>query len=314
MVALGLAVLGVVLFGRLPGQGRWVIDLSNAAHGPAFALVTLVVFALLRHPSAPKLSILGEYSAAILISILLGAVVELLQYFTGRDAELGDLWRDALGAVAAAGTLLAFDPRVRASPAQYPLRRMGLLVTVAAGMLMLAPLAATAAAYLQRYRSFPTLIDFGSPVSTYFLGVYSAVTVEREALPIDMPGGRQGTIGLHARLDLKNGWWGISLQEPSSDWRGYDWLALDLANPTDVPLLLKVRVRDQNQVHDSHSGYITDIVIAPRSRRTWIIPLEHLATAEGIRHVDTAIVSSIVLSRKYANRATDFYLMRIWLE
>ena len=248
-------MLLVVLFGRLPGQGRWVIDLSNAAHGPAFLLVTLIVFALLTRSSKRKFSILTEYSLAIVIAILLGALVELLQHFTGRDAELRDLWRDTLGAVTAAGTLLAFDPRVRASPARYPLRRMGLLVAVAACVLMLAPLAVTAAAYLQRYRSFPTLVDFSSPLSTYFLSVYSAVTVEREALPIDMPGGTQGTVGLHVRPGSQNRWWGLFLNEPSPDWHGFDRLALDLANPTGVPLLLKVRVRDRSQMRDSRGGY-----------------------------------------------------------
>ena len=150
LVAGGLAVLAVVLFGRLPGEGRWVSDLSNAAHGPAFALVTLVVFALLRHSSARKLSIFGEYSVAILISILLGALIELLQHFTGRDATLIDLWTDTLGALAVAGGLLAFDPRVQATR-----RRIGYLVAVTACTLMLAPLAVTAAAYLKRHRELP---------------------------------------------------------------------------------------------------------------------------------------------------------------
>ena len=307
-------MLLVVLFGRLPGHGRWVSDLNNAAHGPAFLLVTLIVFALLTRSTKRKFSILAEYSLAIVIAILLGAVVEVLQHLTGRDAQLGDLWRDTLGAITAVGVLLSLDPRVRASPARYPLRRMGSLVAVAACVLMLAPLTVTAAAYLQRSRSFPTLVDFSSPLSTYFLSVNSAVAVKREALPIDIPGGTQGTVGLHVLPSSQDRWWGVFLKELSPEWDGFDRLALDLANPTGVPLVLKLRVRDGSQMQDSQGGYLADIEIAPRSRRTWTLPLEHLATAEGIRRVNTAIVSSVVLSRKSANRATDFYVMRIWLE
>jgi len=246
-------------------------------------------------------------------AVLLGVLVEVLQHFVGRDAELGDVGRDALGAVTAAGGLLVFDLRVRASPARHALRGMAFLVAVGACVLMLVPMGVTAAAYLQRYVSFPTLVDFGSNLSTYFLGVPSAVAAKREALPIDMPGGEQGVIGLHARLGAnKRGW--LAVWEPYSNWRDYDRLALDLANPTDVPLLLQVRVRDHNQGHDRQAGCLGTLAIAPQSRRTVVISLRELASATGRACVDTKRVYSIFLIEDLSNSAQDFYVMRIWLE
>ncbi|MBK7904864.1 MAG: VanZ family protein [Proteobacteria bacterium] len=210
----GLAVLAVVLFGRLPGQGRWASDLSNAAHGPAFALVTLVVFALLRRPSAQKLSIFGEYSIAILLSILLGALIEVLQHFTGRDAALIDLWTDTIGTMAVAGGLLAFDRRVQATG-----RRAGFFVSFAACILMLAPLLVTAAAYVKRQRDFPTLVEFRLPLATSFIRAGVSATVERSELPRELRSAERESIGVRAHLTEKTGW-ALVLSEPVADWRG----------------------------------------------------------------------------------------------
>jgi hypothetical protein len=301
-------VLLVVLFGRLPGQGRWVIDLSNAAHGPAFALVTLVVFALLRHSSAPKISIFGEYSAAILISIFLGGLIELLQHFTGRDADLIDLWTDALGTLAVAGGLLAFDRRVQATP-----RRLGYLVSVVACLLMLAPLAMTATAYLKRHLGFPTLVDFRLPLATSFLHAGVSATMERAQLPRELQSDARASIGVRAHLTEKTGWV-LVLSEPVADWRGYTNLNLDVANPTDEPLALRLRVFDQPHGRSRHTGYRGSIAIAPHSRAIHSVALAALASGTGQAQVDTSRIHSVVIARARANRAREFYLVRIWLD
>ncbi|MBP1599716.1 MAG: hypothetical protein H6Q05_5093 [Acidobacteria bacterium] len=307
-----VAVLAVVMFGQVPGEGRWASELSNFAHAPAFAIVTLTVIALLRRAPVRPVSALREYSLAIAVSLLLGALVELLQLMTGRDASFDDLLRDALGALAATGFLAVTDPKVRERPSRRLLQRIGLLVGVTSTAIIIAPLAITGTAYLQRHRNFPTLVDFSSPVGTYFLGAYSAVTVQRERLPIVLAGDGEEAVGLHARLQGNKGW-GLALWEPYPDWRGYDSLALDLANPTGATLLLRVRIRDHSQRNQRQAGYFGMITIPPRSRRTWTIPLERLAAARGRAYVNTTTVHSLVLTRDPGNRAQEFYLMRIWL-
>jgi len=284
------------------------MDLSNAAHGPAFALVTLVVFALLRHPSAPKLSIFGEYSAAILISILLGALVELLQHFTGRDAALIDLWTDTLGTLAVAGGLLAFDRRVEATR-----RRIGCLVAVTACTLMLAPLVVTATAYVKRHLDFPTLVDFRLPLATSFLHPGVSVTVERSELPRGLQIDERDSIGVRAHLTDKTGWV-LVLSEPVADWRGHTHLNLDVANPTDEPLALRLRVFDQPHGRSRHTGYRGSIQIAPHSRAIQSVALAALSSGTGEARIDTSRVQSVVIARAGTNRAREFYLMRIWLD
>jgi hypothetical protein len=215
--------------------------------------------------------------------------------------------------LAAAGLFTLFDLRVRALPSRGSTRLIGLLVGVASTLILVAPLVITGAAYLQRHCSFPALVDFSSPLSTYFLGVYCAVTVEREALPNALSGGREGSIRLHARLAGNRGW-RIALWEPCPDWRGYQRLAFDLANPTDFPLRLRVRVRDHSQGNDRQTGYLGRIEIAPRSRATHVIALREFTAAEGRAYVNIAMVRSIALTRDPSNRAREFFLMRVWLE
>ena len=44
-------VLGIVLFAPVPGEAMWAADLTNFAHGPAFAVVTVLLFKVLRRGS-----------------------------------------------------------------------------------------------------------------------------------------------------------------------------------------------------------------------------------------------------------------------
>jgi hypothetical protein len=305
-------VLVLVVFGRIPGEGRWVSDLNNAAHGPAFMIVTLCVFVLLSRSSGRRISIFAQYSVAILISILLGALVELLQYFTDRDATLTDLWTDTLGTLAATGGLLAFDPRLPGSPGQAAPRRIGLLVAIAASLLMLAPLVTTAAAYLKRHFAFPTLVDFSLPLATSFIRVDASASVARVQLPRELRSDGRGSIGLRTRLTEKSSWV-LVLSEPVRDWRGFTRLNLDVANPTNEPLVLRLRVFDRHG-RGHRAGYRGSVEIAPHTRAIQSVPLTALNSRTGDAQTDTSNVHSIVVARASSNRAREFYLIRIWLD
>jgi hypothetical protein len=277
-------------------------------------LVTIVMLFLASSSKRLKSPLLAKYSFAITVAIVLGAVVEILQHFTGRNAEIRDLWNDALGAVAAAGGFLIFDPKVIASPQRKALQRTGLVSVITACVLILAPLANTASAYVHRHLSFPTLFDFSATPSTYFLGIHSPILAERRVLPVEIPHSDRGAVGLRVRLQDQNGWWRIFLNEPYGDWHGYNRLLLDLANPTGIPFLLKMHVRYQNQINVIDARYMTDIEIAPYTRQTFSVSLEYLTTSERMRHIYTPMVSSIVLNRNPANRGSEFFVMRVWLE
>jgi len=316
LVGAAAAALLAVLLGRLPGQGQgqWLVDVSNAGHGPAFMIVTLALLSLLARRSTQSLPLWLEYLLAIAAAVLLGAFVELVQHFIGRDAEWSDLWRDALGSFAGAGAFLAFDGRISHSAQRSVLRRAGVLTALTACALMAAPLVVTASAYVQRDHGFPTLADFSSPISSYFLRARGAVSVSREELPPEVFDGLEDIAALRVQVQDRNGYWGVFLTEPHSDWRAYEQLVLDLANPTDSPLVLRVLVRDHHQVQIRGGGYKAYIEVAAGARKTATVQIRDMIAAEGIQQVDPASIRSIVLGKGPRNRAMDFYVMRIWLE
>lgn len=307
-----VAVLLLVLVGRVPGEGRWASELTNAAHAPAFAGVTAALIMFLRQITNGRGGVFHQYIFAVVVALLLGMLVEILQSMTGRDASIADLGRDALGAIAVTGFLVAIDRRVRVLSARKRVRSIGLLVGIVCTTIIMAPVVATGAAYLQRHRHFPTLVDFSNTLSTFFLGVYSAVTVRRETIPDSLSKDARAAIGLHARIVSDSGW-GLALWEPMPDWRGYDSLNVDLANPTDFPLFLRVHIRDRSQKDDRRAGYLGAIEVSPHSRQVREIDLHDLVTAEGVKQVDLSRIHSVVLARDPRNRARDFYVMSIWL-
>jgi len=311
LLAAGTGLLLLVLFGQLPGDSRWVSVLGNAAHGPASGLFALVVIGLLRQPHRQAAPV-RNYLVAFGVTLSAGALVELLQLIIGRDAALGDLLRDALGALTGIALFTVVDPALRLLANGRAVRRAGLAVGGIGAAMLVAPLVATVWAYAGRDRNFPQLADFDSPVSTYFLATYSAVAVERHRIPADLAVNTGHSIGLQARVSIDERW-GIALWEPCPDWREYQRLALDVANPTGATLLLRVRIRDQDQNGMRPAVDVGAIEVPARSRVTRRLPLRRQPTERDVS-IDFRDIGGLVLHHHPANRASEFYVMRIWLE
>lgn len=308
-----LSVLALVLLGKVPGEGRWATDLANFAHGPALAAVTLAMFGLIRRTTARHATVHRQFLAAVTVALLLGALVELLQLLSGRDASIADLRRDALGIMAAAGFFAVLDRRVRFLPGSEMLRTAGILVSVVCSALLVAPLLLTAAAYLERNRSFPVLVDFSSPHGTYFLSMHGAVWDKLSTLPIAVTGDAPPTVGLHVKITDSDKW-GLAIWEPKPDWRAYNFLKLDIINPTDDRLVLGVRIRDRHPRHDRHQRDVGTIEIPPHARETAALVLPRATATELDLAVDLEGVRAIVLTRNPDNRAKTFYIVKVWLD
>lgn len=312
LIAVGL-VLALVLFGEIPSRARWATDLANFAHGPAMAVVTLLVLRLLPEASTRHAPASWRYRGAVAVVLPLAAVIELLQLLLGRDASFADLLRDALGIGAAIAFSMAIDRRLNARPRGPALRAGSMLVGVICSTLLAVPLLLTGAAYLERQRGFPVLVDFRSPYSRYFVAVYGDVSIERNRLPALARGKALDTVGLHVQPG-RGSQWGLALWEPKPDWRGYRVLRFDIANPTDDPLVLRVRVRDRHPRRDRGERDIGAIQVAPRARETVQVALPRATTSGAVVPVDVGNVRAVVLTRSPDNRATAFYVVSVWLE
>jgi len=312
LAVLCLALLTLVVFGRLPGPSKWASELGNAAHGPAFAAVTLVVFALLRFTALGRTRPLLAAAIAVIPAIALGGTTELVQFALGRDATWGDLGRDTLGALTAGGFLVASRRLTAPRPGPAPVRAVALAIGILCGLAVLAPFAVTGAAYAGRALSFPTLVDFRSPQSGYFLRHWGHAEVARERIPV-APGRPRGDMALRVRIEPRKPW-SVALWEPEPDWRGYETLNLDLYNASDGTLQLTVWIRDRSQGSTRKAGYRSPITIPPRARRVVPVAVAGIASGAGAARVDISSVHSVVLLRSKANQAREFYVLRLFLE
>lgn len=315
LLLLACALLALVLFGRVPVDALWANDLNNFAHGPVFGMLTLIVLFFLRRGPTRGSGWLLEYTIAFGAALLLGVAVEAVQSRIGRDAEVGDVLRDALGAFAALGFLATIDPKLRAA---LPRRRRligGTMVGVAGTALLLAPLVVAALSYRDRQRNFPVIADFDRPYSNYFVGALGGAETRPAALPRWLVGHAQETRALHVKSSGAR-WWGVTIREPRSDWHGFNRLGITIANPSRKPLDLQLRLYNARGDDDeeAEARFAAKFQIAAASWATNTIPLAALTVPGGAESFDIGDVQSLMLARSGGTESAEFYLVRIWLE
>jgi hypothetical protein len=311
-IGAGLCVLLAPFF--LPsfgGQSRWFQALSTVSHVTAFAAVAvLAIYSIRTHRRSRDWTLRVQYAAAFGIAIFLGTAVEFLQYFTPRDAELGDLLANAYGAWAGLAGYVITDARI-GRIARARLAVTGIIPLI----LVTAPVALTVAAYGRRAAVFPALADYSQTFDDYFLRSSSTV-VAHELLP-DTWAAFPDERALHVRFDTGR-WPGISYQEPVPDWADFDTLALDLTNPNDMRLDLQMRIRDANHDRRYADRFKTTIEVEPQRRSVIRLSLAAIEPAPGGRELDLTRISALILfvSRDALpiDAAGGFYLSRIWLE
>jgi hypothetical protein len=308
------ALLCTVIFAQVPGQDLWAAELTNFAHGPAFAVLTVLLFKMVSERSTRHSSVLRDYAVVVCIALALGALVELLQGILGRDASLGDLLRDVQGTLAATGFLVMVDPKLHGSVGLRRVRLAGLWLGLAGTAMILWPPIVSSLAHLDRNRCFPALADFERPTSLHFVHPLGGATIRWTRLPPAFAGPAQQTRAL--RVDaVGRSWWGLMLREPLPDWRSYERLSLTIANPARETLTLELRVHDHAANDDPDAPFTTILEVPPFAWRTLSVPLADMTSNSEATHVDLAHVQSLMLARKGASRdATEFYLGRLWLE
>ncbi len=307
LVLFATALSALPLVATLPSHPRMLAVLNNAAHAPVFGTLALVLLSLLR--TTTSLSPGRRYAAALALTLVIGGAVELIQPMIGRAREWSDFLHDGLGAIT--GLSLASLFEFRGAPAGRRVLLALTCVAAAAGFLW-AP-AEAVAAYAWRSVRFPTLFQAGSRLDCYFLR-HRGSRIRFEALPARWrrPGDQDAL-----RVELVRGDWpGISLLEPQPDWTGYRSLRLDLTNPEDEPLALRIRVHDQSHNNDVSDRFSREYRIAPGSRRQIAIPLDDIARGARSRTLDLSRIGGLMLFAPGESpvRGRFFYVSRIWLD
>jgi VanZ family protein len=273
LALLGVLLLAVALFGPLP-RGRTMDALTDLGHVPLF--VGLSAWLMVRRRRAGW-SLPAAGAAVWSAAVGLGVAVEVLQSLVGREASVGDVWADAVGALA--GILLA-AARERAG-------RVALLIAGAA----LAALAGTAWPALRLLDVVRQRLHAGR-----LAGFEDALELDRW----DFRECRATRVREHAtqgrfalRLALQPGRFpGAGLDSPPPDWSGHSRLAADVYLDGDSPLDLRVKVEDER-----HDGRLEDrfqrvVRLAPGPSRIEI-PLSDVAAGPQGRLLDLRHVAQL---------------------
>lgn len=293
-----LVIVAVVSLAPAPEANRFDADTHNFAHVLVFGVMGLMLSRALRH-AAPPPGRIAVTLVSLVAGLVFGAGTEYAQGFLGGTPSWGDVARDMLGS--AVGSSLAFALE-RAAPSAVRRRFWaGALLGVVIGGW---PLADTLLDYRARNALFPVLLDPADARSLSFLMPFGGEWF-LEPLPA-------GTAAIRVPLD-RGTWPGVSLYEPVRDWRGWRALVVELANPTDAPLRIEVRVNDRAHDNRFEDRYNRGVDLPPRTRGRFEFAVADIERAPEGRLMDLSQVEKIVIFHNGPLPGRAFYLERLSL-
>ncbi len=271
-----LGVVAVLLLVPLPRPGRVGLALQDLAHVPVGGIVALFVFALLRRRI--RRSRLAAAAVAMVLSVALLALVEIVQPYVGRGRSLGDLVTGSLGAASALLVVLAWG-----RPA-FPraLLAAGGLLLLTAGCVPTVRILADA---WRQKGALPMLASFEDDLEMTRWWLDDARGTR---------GGEHTTYGLWSlRVDLEPAAFpSATLAAPYGDWRGYSALAFDVFVEGDEALPLIVKVVDA--AHDeSYADRFHRKLVLPPGPHSIRIPLEDVEAGPRVRTMDLSAIQSV---------------------
>ena len=284
----------------------------NAAHGPIFALVAVLLL-VLRTPAARRS--LSAYWTAFFVAVAFGGVIEFLQSFQGRPPSWFDMMTDTAGASAGLALWAMFERRHASAVKLKRVRGPSFAIPIAIALVGISfvawPPLQAARAYAHRAAEFPSIAQFRGPKDLAFVTT-SGTNVGIVAQPAPWA---QGSDDRALRIAYDNQHApSVQVLEPSHDWRGYSVIAVDITNPAQHELALTFRVLDA--AHDwSHEDRLNlSLRIPPSTRTTVRVALSAVEAAPAHRPMDLSRIANVMLFGSASAEPAELYVSRIWLE
>jgi VanZ family protein len=305
-----VAVLQVV---SLPEQTRLWKELLNAGHVLLFGV--LAIFALWSSTRlfADRLrERYQHYLIALVTTIAIGSLTEILQLWAPRDANLADWARNIAGAACFLGFYSTYDPRLTEQwhslwgSARNTVMACAVVTSVAA----LVPLLTWTTAYAYRNHAFPEIVSFASYWRRLFLDVRGATLIVTKR-PVSWTTARTTQVG---RLTLdRNGYPGLEVQEPYADWSKYRYLRFGVYSEMAETIQLTIRIHDRMHNNEYRDRFNKSFTILPGVNE-FRIPLGEIRTAPVSRELDLRNIAGLSVFAVHPRKPYVIDIDCIWLE
>lgn len=310
LVVIGL-LAAMVVFTSLPKSTEFMLVLHKTGHPLVFGVTALLVLRLLKKFNGIASRPLWiAYLIAFAMTVLLGAMTEVAQLFTHRNARVADVISDAIGAVACLAGHAAI--RGRRQPTITRGTRLALwAIAVAAALAAMAPLMVCMAAYTVRDTKFPVILDNSSRLALYF------VSKEAENVSVvPMPGQwlqRNDEPAIRVAID-RGPYPGLHVIEPYPRWSKYRTLAIDITQPGATKLAIVVRVHDRQHNHEYNDRFNREFTIAATTRTIIRVPLNDIQRGPKRRMLDMDAIADLNVFALGPVPKGELLISRIWLE
>lgn len=297
IITLVLGILVLLLFlelFELPDDTFLLRELQDTGHTPLFGLLSLLVLSLSRLLLVGfNLKICDYYRIALVATMFLAVVSEMLQIIGPRDADLVDLLRDLAGTVSFLAVQWSFDRHVTAESRTRSTRtrRRWLFLGVILFLVSLTPLAVWQVAYFYRDAIFPQIVSFDSYLANRFL-VANGAELKIVEPPNCWPAHGDNLVG---RLILSPGRYpGLAISEIYPDWRGYDYLEFTLFSPRLDTVHLEVRINDRWHDNEFSDRYNSSLTVVPGLNQ-FSFRLTEVAAAPLTREMDMTDIRAVMI-------------------
>jgi len=288
-----VAVLLILSF-RLADEPRLLQELENSGHALLFGIVSLFVLRDWR-PGWKS------YLAAGLLTVAFGICIELMQGVEGGDAEVLDVVRDGLGAIAFLGC--AWTLRHRETG------KWNLLIRLVAFLIVFAvfvPPVLTIAALAHRWHEFPTVANFGSSFESRFCSTWNA------RFEIASPPGQPQVHAARVTFQPSR-YSGFAVNGPWPDWTHHRELSFTVYSQLSEAVSLNLRIHDARHDKRFQDRFNKELSIEPGLSEVRI-PLTTVETAPKRRQMELNRILAVGLFVMRPAKSFHLYFSEFRLE
>jgi len=264
-----------------------------------FALLAVL---LLRCKPVCQMSLLKQWVTVLTITLVLGVLIELMQYGTSRTPDTGDIVRDLTGSL----LVLVFGrlgARLQPASRRYTLRLIVVMLTLVQSW----PLAKSLMDEAIARRQFPLLSGFETPFE-----------IDRwegdDRLSIDsvMFAPENKVMKIWLTTDQYSG---VSLKYFNGDWASARRLQIRLYNPDTYPLQITCRIHDRQHTdgnEEFEDRFNRSYLLTPGWNRIEI-DLDEVESSPANRQMDMGHIRGLMLFAASLSKPRILYLDEIRL-